>query len=93
MFLIYDDFVHFSLITGGRSTVLIFEVHKHMLCILINIHVYTSSNKPKIHLHIIMQVGPDGLCFFSGLLFYSQKFHLLFFSPSPLFLNYSYNNI
>ena len=39
------------------------------------------------------RVGPDGLCCFSGLLFYSQKFHLLFFSPSPLFLNYSYNNI
>ena len=34
-------------------------------------------------------LGPDGLCFFSGLLFYSQKFHLLFFLPSPLFFNYS----
>ena len=27
------------------------------------------------------------------LFFYSQKFRLLFFSPSPLFFNYSYNNI
>ena len=27
------------------------------------------------------------------LFFYSQKFHLLFFLPSPLFFNYSYNNI
>ena len=42
---------------------------------------------------IVMPVlGPDRLCF-SGLLFYSQKFHLLFFLPSQLFFNYSYNNI
>ena len=27
------------------------------------------------------------------LFFYSLKFHLLFFLPSPLFFNYSYNNL